>query len=191
MRCIFIHEEWFEVHSYWGWFRLDLGAYRDYLAGKLWITWVPAGARARSATTAASAAPPLPPDLSPEAIRLKERAAREGVYPLLQMQCPGGEVPIPYKIRMRNLPIDELALSVRSSNGLMRAGASSFGKLWTLIKENGLRSVRNLGMKSEREIVQCFFLACYARLSPAEQGRFWQDVLTNRETKEEHDVYSA
>ena len=100
-------------------------------------------------------------------------------------------MPIPYKIRMRNLPIDELALSVRSSNGLMRAGASSFGKLWTLIKENGLRSVRNLGMKSEREIVQCFFLACYARLSPAEQGRFWQDVLTNRETKEEHDVYSA
>ena len=92
---------------------------------------------------------------------------------------------------MRDLPIDELALSVRSSNGLMRAGASSFGKLWTLMKENGLRSVRNLGLKSEREIVRCFFHACYARLSPAEQGRFWQDVLTNRETKEEHDVYSA
>ena len=191
MRCIFIHEEWFEVNTYWGWFRLDLGAYRDYLAGKLWITWVPAGMQARQATTTASAVPTLPPDLSPEAIRLRERAAREGAYPLLQMLVPGGKVPIPYKIRMRDLPIDELALSVRSSNGLMRSGASSFGKLWTLMKENGLRSVRNLGMKSEREIVHCFFQACYARLSPAEQGRFWQDVLTNRETKEAHDVYSA
>ena len=41
MRCIFISEEWFEVHTYWGWFRLDRGAYEDYVAGKLWITWVP------------------------------------------------------------------------------------------------------------------------------------------------------
>ena len=92
---------------------------------------------------------------------------------------------------MRDLPIDELALSVRSSNGLMRAGASSFGKLWTLMKENGLRSVRNLGLKSEREIVRCFFQACYARLSPAEQGRFRQEVLTSCDKEEEKNVYSA
>ena len=25
----------YEVHTYWGWFRLDEGAYQDYLAGKL------------------------------------------------------------------------------------------------------------------------------------------------------------
>ena len=177
MRCFFIHEEWFEVHTYWGWFRLDRGAYQDYLAGKLWISWVPAGARNPQAH---AALPPLPQALSPRAIELRKRAAREGAYLLLQRLCPGGEVSIPYKIRMRDLPIDELSLSVRSSNGLMRAGARSFGKLWTLMSEDGLRSVRNLGLKSEREILRCFFLACYARLTPAERARFWQETGATR-----------
>ena len=31
----------YEVHTHWGWFRLDEGAYTDYLAGKLWITRAP------------------------------------------------------------------------------------------------------------------------------------------------------
>ena len=37
-----IHNDtWYEVKTHWGWFRLDEGAYRDYLQGKLWITWKP------------------------------------------------------------------------------------------------------------------------------------------------------
>ena len=60
----------------------------------------------------------------------------------------------------------------------MRAGASSFGKLWELMnRENGLRAVRNLGVKSETEITRCFFAACYLHLSPGEQAVFWQRVL--------------
>ena len=31
----------YEVHTKYGWFSLDEGAYQDYLAGKLWITWPP------------------------------------------------------------------------------------------------------------------------------------------------------
>ena len=77
---------------------------------------------------------------------------------------------------MRDNSIDEMTLSVRSSNGLMRAGAGSFGKLYDLMSEKGLRSVRNLGAKSEREIVQSFYKACYAKLTPTEQARYWQTL---------------
>ncbi len=59
---------------------------------------------------------------------------------------------------MKDIPIDEVLLTVRSSNGLMRAGAKTFGALHELLlRENGLRSVRNLGQKSEQEILHSFF----------------------------------
>ena len=35
----------YEVNTYWGWFRLDEGASRDYLAGRLWICRTPGGRR--------------------------------------------------------------------------------------------------------------------------------------------------
>ena len=60
--------------------------------------------------------------------------------------------------------IDEISLSVRSSNGLMRANAGTFGRLWDLMnRENGLRAVRNLGAKSKAEI----FVLCAYYLSDA------------------------
>lgn len=34
-------EKFYEVETYWGWFRLDEGAFQDYLDKKLWITWIP------------------------------------------------------------------------------------------------------------------------------------------------------
>ncbi len=173
-----IKEETYEVKTYWGWFRLDRGAYEDYLAGKLWITWVPASVKKPAVET--QSLPALPPDLSQEAIQMRERAARQGVYSFLREMCPGESVPIPYKNRMKDYPIDEMALSVRASNGLMRAGTSSFGKLFTLMQDKGLRSVRNLGIKSEREIVKNYFIACYSKLTPAEQAYYWQDFISSR-----------
>jgi DNA-directed RNA polymerase alpha subunit len=79
---------------------------------------------------------------------------------------------------MRRISIGELPLSVRASNCLMRAGASTFGALNELIQsENGLRSIRDLGKKSEEEIIQCFFEACYHLLTPVEQAQYWQMLL--------------
>ena len=105
-------------------------------------------------------------------------ASKQGLYASLRSSFPGVQVEIPYKQRMKDLPIDELALSVRASNGLMRANAGTFGRLWDLMAgENGLRAVRNLGEKSEREIKRCFFDACYHFLSINEQAIFWQNVL--------------
>ncbi len=69
-------------------------------------------------------------------------------------------------------------LSVRSSNALMRSNARTFsGVMNLMLTENGLKKVRNLGIKSEREIVRNFFSACYYRLSPGEQSAFWQMVI--------------
>lgn len=69
-------------------------------------------------------------------------------------------------------------LTVRSSNGLKRANAGTFGRLRDLLAtENGILSVRNLGQKSAREIKQLFFEECYARLLPYEKAQYWQKVL--------------
>ena len=183
MRCIFILDEWYKVSTRWGRFRLDRGAYEDYIAGKLWITWEP-GKRNRPAP--AREAEPLPPDVSERAVRLRELSARQGLYATLQARCPGARVQVPYKQRMRDCSIDELSLSVRSSNGLMRAGAGTFGRLWELMnRENGLRVVRNLGAKSEAEITRCFFDACYQLLTPGEQAIYWQRVLDGQGGGEE------
>ena len=166
----------YEVCTHWGWFRLDEGAYRDYLAGKLWISTVPGETPPPAAVDAPCAV--LPKDISAEALRLRDDAAKCGVYAALMELRPTEAVPVPYKRRMSELSIDELKLSVRSSNGLMRSGASTFGKLSQLIdSERGLRGVRNLGAKSEKEISVAFFTACYQQLDPTEKAVFWQRVL--------------
>ncbi len=171
----------YEVKTRWGWFRLDEGAYRDYLAGKLWIGWGRAGTSGETA-----AAPPLPASASEEAIALRELAGKQGVYALLQERFPGSSVAIPYRRRMAEISIEEMNLSVRSSNGLRRAGAHTFGGLWALLEEEkGLRSVRNLGVKSETEIRRSFLAACYTQLSPAEKARFWQQLLQSREMEQD------
>ncbi len=182
MRCIFINEEYYEVHTPWGWFRLDEGAYRDYLAGKLWIAWSPGKANAPGPIDEAAQA--LPPDVTEEAVRLRDAAAKRDVCLFLRERFPGVEVEIPYRARMKDVSIDEMALTMRSSNGLMRAGAKTFGALRELLlRENGLRSVRNLGQKSEQEILHGFFNVCYALLRPGEQAAFWQRVLDNEDSR--------
>ena len=170
------YENYYEIKTCWGWFRLDERAYRDYLAGKLWICWAPRHLQRSDAEP--SQPQTLPPNISDDAVRLRELAVKKGFCPLLQELCGGEAVEVPYRSRMSRIKIEEMNLSVRSSNGLMRAGASTFGKLWELMGgEHGLRSVRNLGAKSEAEIRRCFLAACYAFLSPGEQAAFWQEIL--------------
>ncbi len=181
-----IHEESYEVHTHWGWFRLDEGAYRDYLAGKLWISWKPG----TPTPPAKHDQEPLPPEVTSEAVRLRDAVAKRDIYVFLQERFPGMQVEIPYRAKMRDISIEEMALTVRSSNGLMRAGAKTFGALWELMNhENGLRAVRNLGMKSEAEITRFFFTACYLHLSPGEQAVFWQKLIDN--SKKSYEPYCS
>ncbi len=55
------------------------------------------------------------------------------------------------------ISIADLNLSVRSFNCLKRAGCDTVGQILSLISEdeNGLRKIRNLGSRSEAEILEC------------------------------------
>ena len=69
-------------------------------------------------------------------------------------------------------------LSVRASNGLMRAGANTLCKVAELVAlPNGLRSIRNHGTKSEKEILQSFVELCYEKLNYREKLEFWQKAI--------------
>ena len=162
----------YKVQTRYGWFSLDEGSYRDYLAGKLtWIDWPPMN---KDRKTEAQAA--LPPDISERAVQLRDMADKKGILCVLQ-EFPRNTT-APYTSQMNTAHIDELNLSVRSCNGLMRAGVDTFGKLNTLIKsQDGIAGVRNLGAKSVKEIQATFFEGCYCKLLPHEKAEYWQRVL--------------
>ena len=141
----------YEVHTYWGWFRLDEGAYQDYLAGKLWITWVP-GKPDQSHPVGSD-----PVHVSDEALKYRELAARSDAYTVCYQFFATGKATVPYRAKMSDTPIDEMCLSVRASNGLMRAGANTFGKV--------------------KEIKPCFFNSCYSLLNEYEKAEWWQEVI--------------
>ena len=81
---------------------------------------------------------------------------------------------------MSGVEIYEMNLSVRASNGLMRAGAKTLGKVAELVAlPGGLRSIRNLGTKSEKEILRSFVELCYEKLNYREKLEFWQKAITS------------
>ena len=164
------------VTTHWGTFSLDEGAYQDYLAGKLWISWTPGkpdGVKQVADTL-------LPANITDRAIALREQADKLGILTVLR-QMGIHEAVVPYSHRLDNLSIDEMSLTVRSSNGLKRAKAGTFGRLKDLLAmENGIMSVRNLGQKSAKEIKQLFFEECYTRLLPYEKAHYWQGVIDNQ-----------
>lgn len=161
------------VETHWGVFSLDEGSYQDYLAGKLWISWKPGNTE----KPAVPMSDHVPPHASAKAIRLRDQADRCGVLPVLQQLGVRG-VHIPYSPRLADVSIDELNLTIRSSNGLKRACAWDFGKLMELISSgHGILSVRNLGQKSAKEITETFIEECYLRLFPYERAQYWQEVL--------------
>ena len=162
----------YEVHTRYGWFSLDEGAYQDYLAGKLWITWPPEkGEELPKAEHA-------PANVSQLALTLRDAANSKGVFSTAAENFKRANPVIPDLPRMAHLSIEELSLSVRASNGLMRAGMNTFGKLAAgLNQEGGLFKIRNLGTKSEKEIRRAYIEECYQRMLPYEKAEYWQSFL--------------
>ena len=162
----------YEVQTKYGWFSLDEGAYQDYLAGKLWITWPPDKNTKKTNTEF------VPQNVSQEAISLRDEASKKGVTTVIIDYCKSPIYYIPDIQRLAQTGIEELSLSVRSSNGLMRAGINTFGKLAeSLNQEGGLFKIRNLGVKSEKEIRQVFVEECYHRMLPYEKAEYWQAFI--------------
>ena len=161
------------VTTHWGTFSLDEGSYQDYLAGKLWICWTPG----KPEHTQQAPIGFDPPNATERAIALREQADRIGVVAVLH-QLGIHDALVPYSIRLADLSIDEMNLTVRSSNGLKRASIHTFGRLKEILGvENGLMNIRNIGQKSIREIKQLFFVECYEHLLPYEKAHYWQNVL--------------
>ena len=161
------------VTTHWGTFSLDEGSYQDYLAGKLWICWTP-GKPEQPKQTASSY---VPPNVTGCAVAFSDQADKCGVLATLH-QLGIHDTLVPYSTRLAELSIDEMNLTVRSSNGLKRANIHTFGALKEILAvENGLLNIRNIGQKSIREIKQLFFEECYARLFPYEKAHYWQEVL--------------
>ena len=160
------------VTTHWGTFSLDEGSYQDYLAGKLWICWTP-GKPNQQHTPSEH----IPVNVTERAVGLRDQADKTGILATLQ-KLGIHEANVPYSTRFAELSIDEMNLTVRSSNGLKRANIHTFGQLKERLEiENGLINIRNIGQKSLKEIKQLFFEECYTRLLPYEKAYYWQAVL--------------
>ena len=171
-------ETMYEITTQWGKFKLDERSYQDYLDGRSWLC---------------AAFEPIKPkhsqqtqvevclhNVSQRAIELREAAAKTGVGETIQSNFPDSAVRIPYRRRMSETGIYEMNLSVRASNGLMRAGVNTLGKLNdTMQTESGVAGIRNLGAKSVKEIIGAFLLFTYSQLSPAERAEYWQRMIDN------------
>ena len=164
------------VTTHWGTFSLDEGSYQDYLAGRLWICWTPGKPNLRQTPT-----DHLPINITDRAVNLRDQADKIGILETLQKRGIH-EATVPYSTRLADLGIDEMNLTVRSSNGLKRANIHTFSQLYDRMQtENGLISIRNIGQKSLKEIKQLFFEECYTRLQPYEKAQYWQEVLDIKE----------
>ena len=164
------------VTTRWGTFSLDEASYQDYLAGKLWICWTPG----KPAQPQCAPNGYVPPNVTDRAVSLRDQADKAGVLTTLH-QLGIHDALVPYSSRLADLSIDEMNLTVRSSNGLKRANIHTFGTLKeTLSDENGLLNIRNIGQKSIKEIKQLFFEECYARLLPYEKAHYWQEILDSQ-----------
>ena len=161
------------VTTHWGTFSLDEGAYQDYLAGKLWICWTPGQTQQPQQNVNGY----VPPNVTDRAVSLREQADKTGVIAMLH-QLGMHEAPVPYSSLLADLSIDEMNLTVRSSNGLKRANIHTFRALKDILAiENGLLNIRNIGLKSIKEIKKMFFEECYSRLLTYEKAQYWQEVL--------------
>ena len=161
------------VTTHWGTFSLDEASYQDYLAGNLWICWTPGKPQQPKHNVSGF----IPPNVTERAVALHDQADKAGILPTLN-QLGVHDAFVPYSNRLADLSIDEMNLTVRSSNGLKRANIHTFGTLKEILAiENGLLNIRNIGQKSIKEIKQLFFEECYARLLPYEKAQYWQMQL--------------
>ena len=79
---------------------------------------------------------------------------------------------------MSDMPIDALDLGARSYNSLKRAGYNNIGEVAEAIASGKeLKSIRNCGAKSVREIMEHLFLFQYYSLKPEKREAYLREVV--------------
>lgn len=114
---------------------------------------------------------------------LMRAAEQYGFAELLSIMVRSCHMSLPIPQSMMEMSIEELNLSVRARNGLMRAKTDTVGRVVELImSDRGLSSLRNIGRKTVAEIKLCIVSAAYERMDSEKRRAFWvRFVADNRE----------
>ena len=101
-----------------------------------------------------------------EGVELKEKRGGKFHFPLHMTE------------KMRETPLEALALSERSKNALKRAGYRTIGDLAKSLSEGmELKNIRNCGAKSVREIMEQLFLYQYYAFRPESREEYLLEVV--------------
>lgn len=87
------------------------------------------------------------------------------------------KVSIPMSKTICDSSVEELDLSQRARNGLHRDGCFTIGQLVDLVNADGIRRIRNLGEKSQREIHDKLLEYTYVALTETEKRGFFLDMI--------------
>jgi len=155
--------------------RLDEGAYKDFLAGRSWLCY-------GMSTDMPKA--DAPANISDRALQLRSIANKQSPFELYSESFETKAGVYPYSEKNEAVIFDDETLSVRSRNALRRSNVRTLGELYKRIKsDEGLKSIRNLGAKSEAEVLREFFNYSYLKLNEYEQAAFWQKLIDSEGEK--------
>lgn len=102
----------------------------------------------------------------------------EGVDLHLTSKGEGFRFPVYLNDKYKELGIESLELSERSSNCLKRAGYKNLYDLFVNIRSRtDLLKLRNLGVKSSREIMEQIFVFQYLNLKPEQRGWYIKRII--------------
>ena len=87
------------------------------------------------------------------------------------------KVSIPFGEKTLDSSVDDIDLSVRSSNCLKRTGMMQIRDVVEAIEDERLLRVRNLGKTSYSEIQTKLLVLAYSQLTAAEKKQFFFDLL--------------
>ena len=104
-------------------------------------------------------------------------AENYGLLPVLGQLFCNVKVNIALTAQTCNMAIKDMDLSVRSYNALMAHGVKDLGKLVDLLNSGNLRDVRNLGVKSAKEIQLKALEYSYEALNEADRKAFLENLL--------------
>ena len=100
-----------------------------------------------------------------------------GLLPVLAQLFSTLKVNIALTAQTCNMAIKDMDLSVRSYNALMAHGVKDLGKLVDLLNSGNLRDVRNLGVKSAKEIQLKALEYSYDALNEHDRKDFLKTLL--------------
>lgn len=84
----------------------------------------------------------------------------------------GNQIQFPV-YHLEGVSVEELNLGTRASNGLKRAGIMTVDK----ILETDISHMRNLGVKSVKEIKNAVLNYSYEKMTESQRKEFWLSVL--------------